>query len=63
MSTSTRLISSRRQQWRWAILLTSLLLFPVTLNYFSPYLVIDGAAQGIVSGIRYSSSPLNSSAG
>ena len=50
MGTSARLVTSRRQQWRWAILLTSLLLFPVSMNYFSPYLVIDGAAQGIVSG-------------
>lgn len=27
-----------------------MLLFPVTLNYFSPYLVVESAAQGIVNG-------------
>jgi len=28
----------------------SFLLFPVTLNFFSPYVSVDGAMQGIVSG-------------
>jgi ferredoxin-type protein NapH len=23
---------------------------PVTINYFSPYVIIDGASQGIVNG-------------
>jgi polyferredoxin len=25
-------------------------LFPVTINYFSPYIIIDGASQGVVAG-------------
>jgi ferredoxin-type protein NapH len=25
-------------------------LFPITLNYFSPYIIIDGASQGIITG-------------
>ncbi len=39
-----------RQKIRNLILLLSLLAFPVTLNYFSPYVSIDGAMNGIVSG-------------
>lgn len=39
-----------RQRIRNLILLLSLLAFPVTLNYFSPYVSIDGAMNGIVSG-------------
>ena len=39
----------RRQRIRQAILLLSLLLFPVTLYYFSPALIIQGAAAGIVN--------------
>lgn len=39
-----------RQRFRSALLLFSLLLFPITLNYFSPYLIIMGATQGIING-------------
>lgn len=39
-----------RQRVRKALILISLLLFPVTMNYLSPYVIIDGAAQGIVNG-------------
>lgn len=39
-----------RQRLRRGLLLLSLLLFPVTLNYFSPYVVLDAASQGIVNG-------------
>lgn len=39
-----------RQNIRKGIILISLLLFPVTLNYFSPYVSIDGAMIGIISG-------------
>jgi len=39
-----------RQRFRRALLLLSLLLFPVTLYYFSPALILQGAAQGIVNG-------------
>jgi polyferredoxin len=40
----------KRQNIRKLILLISLLLFPVTINYLSPYLIIEGAANGIASG-------------
>ncbi|MBE0695344.1 MAG: 4Fe-4S binding protein, partial [Anaerolineaceae bacterium] len=39
-----------RQRIRRTLLLISFLLFPITLNYFSPYVIIDGASQGIVNG-------------
>ncbi len=41
---------SRRQRIRLAVLLISLLLFPVTMNYLSPYVIIDAASQGITNG-------------
>jgi polyferredoxin len=40
----------RRQRIRKALLLISLLLFPVTLYYFSPALILQGASEGIVNG-------------
>jgi len=40
----------RRQATRKAIILISLLLFPVTMNLISPYVIIDGAMQGIITG-------------
>jgi polyferredoxin len=39
-----------RQRIRKALLLLSLLLFPITLYYFSPALIIQGASQGVVNG-------------
>jgi polyferredoxin len=39
-----------RQRVRKAVVILSFLLFPVTLNFFSPYLIVDGAANGIVNG-------------
>jgi polyferredoxin len=39
-----------RQKIRRTILIVSLLAFPVTLYYFSPYLVIRGSFAGIVTG-------------
>jgi ferredoxin-type protein NapH len=39
-----------RQRVRKALLILSFLLFPVIMNYFSPYVIIDGAAQGIING-------------
>ena len=39
-----------RQQWRLGVLMVSMLLFPVTIYYFSPYLIIYGAAQGLLVG-------------
>ena len=39
----------RRQRIRKALLFTSLLLFPVTLYYFSPALILQGASEGVVN--------------
>jgi ferredoxin-type protein NapH len=39
-----------RQRIRKALIVVSLLVFPVIMNYLSPYVIIDGAAQGIVNG-------------
>ena len=39
-----------RQKIRNTIIIISLLLFPITLNFFSPYVSIDGAINGIISG-------------
>lgn len=39
-----------RQQIRNFTLIIALLLFPITMWYFSPYLIIDGALKGIISG-------------
>ena len=38
-----------RQRIRKGILIFSLLSFPVIMNYLSPYVIIDGASQGIVN--------------
>ncbi|MFT4144040.1 MAG: 4Fe-4S binding protein [Mobilitalea sp.] len=39
-----------RQKLRKALLFISFLIFPVTLFYFSPYLIIQGGIAGIISG-------------
>lgn len=39
-----------RQKIRKAITIISFLLFPITIYYFSPYLIIHGAAEGIITG-------------
>ena len=39
-----------RQRVRMAILIISLLLFPITMNYLSPYVILYGASQGIING-------------
>lgn len=39
-----------RQKTRRTMIFLSLLLFPLTLNFFSPYVSIDGAMSGIISG-------------
>lgn len=41
---------SRRQSVRKTILIVSFLLFPITMNYLSPYVIIDGTSQGVVNG-------------
>lgn len=40
----------KSQKVRNGILLVSFLLFPITIFYFSPYLIVWGAFQGIVAG-------------
>lgn len=40
----------KRQQIRKAILLISFLLFPITMWYFSPYLIIAAASEHIMNG-------------
>lgn len=39
-----------RQKVRRAITFISFLLFPITFKFFSPYVIIDGASQGIIAG-------------
>ncbi len=40
----------RRQRIRKAMILISFLLFPITMWYLSPYLIIMGVSRGIISG-------------
>ena len=40
----------KRQQIRRMILLISFMLFPVTMWYFSPYLIIVAIAQHVLNG-------------
>ncbi|WP_243367723.1 4Fe-4S binding protein [Fundidesulfovibrio soli] len=44
-----RLGMSPRQRLRRALVFASFLLFPVTLNYFSPVLIVQGAISGVVT--------------
>ena len=39
-----------RQRTRKALLLLSFLVLPITLFYFSPYIILRGAAHGVVNG-------------
>jgi len=39
-----------RQRMRKTLLILAFLTFPVTMNFFSPYVIIDGAAQGVING-------------
>jgi len=39
-----------RQKTRRILVYISLLIFPLTLNYMSPYISLDGAFQGIIAG-------------
>jgi polyferredoxin len=43
-------IHPHRQEIRRGILIVMFLLFPVSMNYFSPYVIIDGASQGVANG-------------
>ncbi|MHC1682955.1 MAG: 4Fe-4S binding protein [Clostridiaceae bacterium] len=40
----------KRQKVRKAIVIISFLLFPITIFYFLPYLIISGAIEGIITG-------------
>lgn len=40
----------RRQKIRKLLILISFLLFPITIYYLSPYLIILGATEGIITG-------------
>jgi ferredoxin-type protein NapH len=39
-----------RQRVRKALVILAFLSFPITMNYLSPYVIIDGAMNGIVNG-------------
>lgn len=39
-----------RQRIRKGIVLLTFLSFPITMNFLSPYVIVDSAAQGIVNG-------------
>jgi polyferredoxin len=41
---------SLRQRVRKALVIVAFLSFPVTMNFLSPYVIIDGAMNGIVNG-------------
>ncbi len=43
-------VKKPNQKLRRGMLFISLMLFPITLNYLSPYVIIDGAMQGIING-------------
>ena len=42
--------ASWRQRIRRTFILVTFLLFPLILNFFSPYIIIDGASQGVING-------------
>jgi len=39
-----------RQRIRKALIILAFLSFPITMNYFSPYVIVDGAMNGIING-------------
>ena len=39
-----------RQRIRKALVILALLSFPITMNFLSPYVIIDGAMNGIING-------------
>jgi len=41
---------STRQRIRKALVILAFLSFPITMNFFSPYVIIDGAMNGSVNG-------------
>jgi ferredoxin-type protein NapH len=48
MATKTSL--PRRQRLRKSLILISFLLFPITIYYFSPAVIIRGAREGVING-------------
>ncbi len=40
----------KRQQTRRLLLFISLLLFPIFMNFLSPYLIVNGAFEGVLAG-------------
>lgn len=40
----------KRQNVRKLLLLIALFLFPITIYYFSPYVIIQGAMEGVITG-------------
>lgn len=40
----------KRQQVRSLTILSSLLLFPIIMNFLSPYLIVNGAFEGVLAG-------------
>ncbi|MBP1754187.1 MAG: 4Fe-4S binding domain/4Fe-4S dicluster [Firmicutes bacterium] len=40
----------KRQNVRKLIIISSMLLFPITIYYFSPYVIIQGALEGVITG-------------
>ncbi len=40
----------KRQKIRKLIILVAMLLFPITIYYFSPYVIIQGALEGVITG-------------
>lgn len=44
-----KMLKSRRQRVRTALILVSFVLFPITIYYFSPALILQGAAGGLIN--------------
>jgi ferredoxin-type protein NapH len=44
------MVRAKRQRVRMGVLMGSFLLFPVIIFYFSPYLIVFGAFQGVAAG-------------
>ncbi|MCP4543282.1 MAG: 4Fe-4S binding protein [Chloroflexi bacterium] len=45
----TQASATKRQRTRKALLLISLVLFPITIFYFSPYIIIESASRGTIN--------------
>ncbi len=39
-----------KQKFRFGLIIFMFLIFPIIMNYFSPYIIIDAIAQGIIAG-------------